>query len=318
MGRPYPPFDPELAAVLAERGIPATRDLATILRSRTATPEATVVQLLAPLDLVREDRLVPGEQGGPDVSVSVLRRRDHAGRGAGLLYLHGGAMLVGDRFHGIDRIVEWVHAFDAVAVTVEYRLAPEHPYPAAVHDCFAALKWAAEHASELGFDARQLVISGLSAGGGLAAGVALLARDRGGPSLAGQILMCPMLDDRDETVSALQMQGVGVWDRASNQTAWRALLGDAREVPVYAAPARATDLTGLPPAYIDCGTSEVFRDEAVAYASALWAAGVSAELHVWAGGFHGFDGIAPKAAVSVAAKKARTEFLGRLLKGPAR
>ncbi|WP_425551844.1 alpha/beta hydrolase fold domain-containing protein [Herbiconiux moechotypicola] len=123
----------------------------------------------------------------------------------------------------------------------------------------------------------------MSAGGGLAAGIALLARDRQGPALLGQLLICPILDDRDSTVSTLQFDGAGTWDRSSNLTGWTALLGSRRgtpEVSIYAAPARATDLTGLPSTYIDCGSAEVFRDEDVAYASSLWAAGVQAELHV--------------------------------------
>jgi len=313
---PAPPFDAELAPVLAERAIGTTRDLESLVKGRAPTSEDSIADLLGAFDVVREDRHVAHENGDPEVLVSVFRRRDHVAGGPGLLYAHGGGMVIGDRFRGIDRILEWVRAFDAVAISVEYRLAPEHPYPAALHDCFAALSWAAEHASELGFDARRLVVAGISAGGGLAAGITLLARDRGGPALAGQVLMCPMIDDRDRSVSSQQMQGVGVWDRAANRTGWRALLGarvGSQRVPIYAAPARATDLAGLPPTYIDCGSAEVFRDEAVAYATAIWAAGGSAELHVWAGAFHGFEGLAPKAAVSIASRNTRTEFLRRLL-----
>ncbi|WP_343871236.1 alpha/beta hydrolase fold domain-containing protein, partial [Agromyces bracchium] len=144
---------------------------------------------------------------------------------------------------------------------------------------------------------------------------ALLARDRGGPALAGQMLICPMLDDRDQTISTRQIDGVGVWDRTSNLTGWNALLGERRggdDVSPYAAPARATDHTGLPPAFIDCGSAEVFRDEDVAYATSLWAAGVQAELHVWPGGFHGFDMMAPHAAISKAAPEARTNWVARI------
>lgn len=311
---PPPPFDRELAEALAARGITPTLDLATLVRSRAPSP--SIEPLLAAFEVVREDRTVAGCAGDPDVVVSVFRRRKHVPGGPGVLYVHGGGMVVGDRFQGIDRVLEWVHAFDAVAISVEYRLAPEHRHPAALHDCFTALRWAAEQAPSLGFDRDRLVIFGISAGGGLAAATALMARDHGGPALAAQILMCPMLDDRGETVSSLQMQGLGVWDRASNQAGWRAVLGDqvgSDQVPAYAAPARATDLTRMPPTYIDCGSAEVFRDESVAYASAIWAAGGSAELHVWPGGFHGFEVIAPKAALSIASRNARTEFLRRLL-----
>jgi acetyl esterase/lipase len=213
-------------------------------------------------------------------------------------------------------VLEWIQLFDAVAISVEYRLAPENPDPAPIRDCYAGLVWAAAHAGELGFDPERLIIAGGSSGGGLAAGTALMARDRGGPALAAQILVCPMLDDRNQTISSHQIDGIGLWDRRCNDTGWDALLGDRRgtdQVSIYAAPARATDLFGLPPTYIDCGSAEVFRDEDVAYASAIWAAGGVAELHVWAGGFHSFDGMAPRAAISVAARETRTRFVARIL-----
>jgi acetyl esterase/lipase len=192
-------------------------------------------------------------------------------------------------------------------VTVEYRLAPEFPDPYPVEDSYAALVWIAEHAADLG-DQDRILIVGASAGAGVAAGTALLARDRSGPRLTGQLLIGPMIDDRDRTVSTTQYEGMPPWDRNSNRMGWTALLGDRRgtdDVSIYAAPSRAVDLSGLPPAFIDCGSAEVFRDEDVAYASALWAAGVQAELHVWAGGIHGFDFVTPDAAISRAARAAR-------------
>ena len=149
-----------------------------------------------------------------------------------------------------------------------------------------ALVWTAEHAEDLGIDPDRIVIAGGSAGGGLAAAVGLMARDRGGPALHAQMLMCPMLDDRNNTPSSLQMAGLGVWDRQANQVGWTALLGDAAggpDVSPYAAPARATDLSGLPPTFIDVGSAETFRDEAIDYASRIWRAGGRAELHVWPG-----------------------------------
>jgi acetyl esterase/lipase len=175
--------------------------------------------------------------------------------------------------------------------------------------------WTAAHAGDLGIDQDRIVIAGGSAGGGLAAAVALMARDRGGPALAGQMLMCPMLDDRNDTPSAVQMAGLGVWDRAANHTGWTALLGEARggpDVSPYAAPARATDLSGLPPAFIDVGSAETFRDEDVTYASRIWQAGGAAELHVWPGGFHGFA-MMSQAAISQDAMAAQVSWLRRLL-----
>jgi acetyl esterase/lipase len=146
--------------------------------------------------------------------------------------------------------------------------------------------------------------------------VALLARDRQGPTALAQLLMSPMLDDRDQSVSSHQYSQTGSWSRESNDTGWNALLGERRKtdaVSIYAAPARAGDLSGLPPAFIDVGSAEVFRDEDVAYADRLWASGVQAELHVWAGGFHIFDGAVPTAALSVAALDARTAWVRRTL-----
>jgi acetyl esterase/lipase len=185
-----------------------------------------------------------------------------------------------------------------------------------LEDCYAGLEWFTGRADVFGFDPRRVLIGGQSSGGGLSAGTTLLARDRGRPMPAAMLLMWPMLDDRNETVSAQQIDGVGIWDHTSNQTGWMALLGDRRgtaDVSIYAAPARATDLSGLPPAYIEAGSVEVFRDEAVALASGIWRAGGSAELHVWAGGFHGFQTIVPTAAVSRTAMRTRESWVRRVL-----
>ncbi|MFI2609739.1 alpha/beta hydrolase [Kitasatospora sp. NPDC018619] len=138
---------------------------------------------------------------GDDITVSVITRRDHRGTGPGIYNTHGGGMVTGNRFAAIGQCIPWVQEHDAVLVTVEYRLAPEYPDPYPIEDCYAGLVWTAEHAHELGIDPSRLIIAGPSAGGGLAAGTALLARDRKGPALAGQVLMYPMLDDRNQTAS---------------------------------------------------------------------------------------------------------------------
>ena len=312
-----PPFDPELAAALALLGetLPPTLTPEMIPFMRQAPMMSLDENLLAERDITRRDITIRGYDGD-DILVTVMSKEGHDTAGPGIYHTHGGGMIVGDRFTGIESLIGWIDRYDAVVVTVEYRLAPEFPDPYPVEDCYAGLVWTAEHADELGIDPARLIVAGGSAGGGLAAGTALLARDRSGPALAGQLLMCPMLDDRDNTVSTLQIDGIGVWDRGSNVTGWAALLGDRKGgegVSIYAAPARATDLSDLPPAYIDCGSAEVFRDEDVAYASALWAAGVQAELHVWAGGFHAFEGFAPHAAVSQAALAARDSWVDRIL-----
>jgi acetyl esterase/lipase len=210
-----------------------------------------------------------------------------------MYYIHGGGMTAGDRYTGARNFVEWVEQFEMVIVSPEYRLAPQYHHPALIEDCYAGLTWTYEHAAEIGGDPNRIAVGGASAGGGLSAATALLARDRGGPPLIAQYLGCPMMDDRSETLSMRQFDGLeGVFTRSANVAAWTAVLGDARggpDVSPYAAASRATNLSGLPQAFIDAGSSEPFRDEAVDYACRLWAAGVQAELHVWAGGFHGFQ-----------------------------
>jgi acetyl esterase/lipase len=270
--------------------------------------------VLSAADVVRRDLTIAGYEGA-EMLVTVLSRADHAGSGPGIYHIHGGGMITGDRLLGPLAMLPWIVEYDAVLVTAEYRLAPEFRDPYPIEDCYAGLVWAAEHAAELGIDPDRIMIAGASAGGGLTAGTALLARDRQGPRLLGQMLICPMLDDRDESVSTVQYDA-GTWIRDHNRVGWDALLGERRgtaDVSIYAAPARATDLSGLPPAFIDCGSAEVFRDEDVAYATALWRDGVQAELHVWAGGFHGFDMLAPHTAVSQASIAARDNWAARVL-----
>lgn len=314
-----PPFDPELEAALLLAGgeIPTTLTLEMIpfMRESIVSGEDQMADLLASRGFVSRDVTIAGH-GGDEIVVSVVQKQGRTGVGPGIFHTHGGGMIIGNRWLGVDGFLDWAERFNGVIVTVEYRLAPEFPDPYPVEDCYAGLRWTAEHADELGIDPRRIVIAGGSAGGGLAAGAALLARDRRGPALLGQMLLYPMLDDRDETVSTRQIDGVGLWDRGSNVLGWTALLGDRKgtaEVSIYAAPARAADLAGLPPAFIDCGSAEVFRDEDVAYATRLWEAGVQAELHVWAGGFHAFEAFAPQSAVAQAMLAARDNWMNRLL-----
>jgi acetyl esterase/lipase len=228
--------------------------------------------------------------------------------------MHGGGMVMGDRFSQIDIPLEWLDEFGAVVVSVDYRLAPEAVGTTLVDDCYQALRWVAGHTGELGVDPAKIIVAGASAGGGLAAGVALLARDHGSPAIAAQILICPMLDHRNAHTSSRQYSGEpGVWTREMNEFGWRAVLGDRTDVPAHVSPALADDLSGLPTAYVDTGSAEVFRDEDVDYATRIWAAGGQAELHVWAGGFHGFDALFPEAPISATARRTRTDWLARTL-----
>ncbi|WP_330347357.1 alpha/beta hydrolase [Streptomyces sp. NBC_00582] len=317
-----PPFDPELAAALELIGEMIQPGMT--MEDIDAVRQGPGISLLADLDLTAggafevEDRTVPGPEGAPDISLLICRPTTPApARPRPVVYhVHGGGMVLGNNRVGVDVALDWARELDMVVVSVEYRLAPENPHPAPVEDVYAGLLWTAEHAKELGADPERIVIAGASAGGGLCAALALLLRDRGGPRPIGQLLECPMLDDRNDTPSSHQMAGLGIWDRTANETGWTALLGDLRGGPgvsPYAAPARAEDLSGLPPAFLDVGSAETFRDEVVAYASRIWQAGGVAELHVWPGGFHGFDGFAPQAALSRSARAAHLDWLRRLL-----
>ncbi|PWJ48296.1 Acetyl esterase/lipase [Quadrisphaera granulorum] len=312
-----PRFDPELRAGLALVGgvFPptVTPDLIDFMRRSYAS--RPLVESLAGRSVTCEDVVVEGFAGAP-VTVSVLRNPRITGPRPGMLYAHSGGMIFGDRFSGLDQVFDWVEHLGLVVVTPEYRRAPEYPDPVPREDCYAALEWTAAHAADLGIRLDRLLVGGASAGGGLAAGLALAARDRGGPALCGQLLDFPMLDDRGVTDSTRAFDGVGVWDRVSNETGWTALLGAAvggPDVSPYAAPARATDLRHLPQAFVSVGEAEIFRDEAVAYASALWGAGVDAELHVWPGGFHAFDIFAPHTALARSLASVRNAWLERVV-----
>lgn len=318
---PPPPFDagllPALEAMATTAGPAFTlENLPLIRQARSLLPPPTDEELRRGGAFELTSVAVPGPAGAPDVPLLICRPADVAASVACLYYIHGGGMMLGDNRTSLPGVLDHAEELQLTVVSVDYRLAPETPHPGPVEDCYAGLCWTVAHAGELGIDPAQVIVGGGSAGGGLAAAVALLARDRGGPALAGQLLICPMLDDRNNTPSSRQMTGLGVWDHAANEVGWTALLGDARggpDVSPYAAPARATDLSGLPPAFIDVGSAETFRDEDVAYATRLWQAGGSAELHVWPGGFHGFTGMVPDATLSRAAVAAQRSWLRRLL-----
>jgi acetyl esterase/lipase len=316
---PHPALDPELARVLESFGGSATtvtRDRIAEMRSTTALFRPSDDDLSRGGSIRVSRRSVPGPQGAPEVTLLICQPADQQVPAPAVYYLHPGGMIMGECTTGLEVVLDWVQEQGVVAISVEYRLAPEHPDPAPIEDCYAGLVWAAEHAADLHVDVDRMLVAGNSAGGGLAAGLALLSRDRHGPDLSGQILMSPMLDDRNVTGSSHELHGEGVWDRESNLTGWTALLGDRRggeDVSSYAAPARATDLSGLPSTFIDIGSVETFRDETIEYAIRLWAVGGSAELHVWSGAFHAFDLMAPNSAIAKAAGAARLNWLRRLL-----
>lgn len=314
------PFDRDLLAVYEEKvrtaGAPLGPDTYAANRQWDIDNTPSLDEVIDGRPVEWRDHVVPGPPGEPAVTVVVIRPRGGATCPAAVYNIHGGGMYMGTRFLFLDSLVDLVADYGIVAMSVEYRLAPEHPHPAPVEDSYAGLIWASQHATELGFDPSRLAVIGASAGGGLAAAATLLARDRGGPELAGQGLYCPMLDDRNDSVSSRQHERIAGWDRQSNHWGWTFLLGQepgGPDVSAYAAPARAADLSGLPPAFVDAGANEVMRDEAVEYALRLWAAGGQAELHVWAGAFHGFTSDVPESTICRASQEARRSWLVRVL-----
>ncbi|MFK4069152.1 alpha/beta hydrolase [Streptomyces sp. NPDC029674] len=231
-----------------------------------------------------EDRAVPSE---PDVPVRIYRPERAQGA---VVWMHGGGFVLGglDSEHMMAGLL--AAGSGAVVISVGYRLSPEHRFPAALDDAYAVLEWTAGHAAELGVDPARIAVGGHSAGGNLAAAVALRARDEQGPQIRFQLLNQAGLDDRQETWSARTFTDTPWMDRDKLSTSWRHYLGDRPATP-YAAPARATDLSGLPPAHIATAEFDPNRDEDIAYAQRLLQAGVSVELHQWPGTFHGSQAI---------------------------
>jgi acetyl esterase/lipase len=312
-----PDLDPELGALLAAMPEmpPLAADTLAAIRPYATVPAETA---LAGRDVDRRDVVVTAHDGAA-IGLTILNPSgiDRDVAAPCIYWIHGGGMVMGDRFSQIDIPLDWLDQLGAVVVTVDYRLAPEVTGPTPVEDCYAGLAWVAANADALGIDPARLVVAGTSAGGGLAAGVTLLARDRSGPAIAAQVLVCPMLDHRNTTVSSHQYSGPGIWSREANAFGWSALLGETGgEVSCYVSPALADDLSGLPATFIDVGSAEVFRDEVVTQAARIWEAGGQAELHVWSGGCHGFDTLFPEIRLSAAARRTRTEWLERALCPP--
>lgn len=270
------------------------------VRARSAALAAAVERPQWPEAVAVEDRLAPNGDA-PDVLVRLYRPAHAPSPAPALYWVHGGGMVMGSVAQNDDMCAAFADRLGILVASVEYRLAPEHPYPAPIEDCYAGLRWLAAEADQLGVDRARIAIGGASAGGGLAAGLALLARDRGEVSICFQLLVYPMLDDRNCTPSSHAVVDPKVWNRDANTAGWNAYLAGragADDVEPYAAPARATRLAGLPPAYINVGDLDLFVDEDIAYAQALMRAGVPVELHVYPGAFHGSNGFVSRSALS--------------------
>ena len=240
------------------------------------------------------DRTIKGPDGAPEIHIRIYMPKDRAAAGPGFVNFHGGAWILGDLEMEHPRCLIMAAEGGAVSIGVDYRLAPENPFPAGVEDCYATLQWVAANAEELMIDPAKITIGGCSAGGNLTAAVALMARDRGGPDVAFQMLIYPLIDDRCETPSMKDGAGLYIWDYQNTLDAWDQYIGTERSnVSLYAAPARADDLSGLPPTYVMTCEHDPLRDEAIIYAMRLMAAGVQVELHNYPGTVHGFDFLIP-------------------------
>ena len=310
-----PPYDAELAAaltVISEQMPPTiTPDMIEIMRTAPITEPVETV--LEGRSISHREVTVPGHEGA-DITLSVFARDGRDAAGPGIYHTHGGGMIFGDRFTGIEVPLDWVERFDAVCVSVEYRLAPEFPDPYLVEDCYAGLRWTAEHAAELG-----MIRAGWSS--------PAAARAAGSPPeprcspVTGTVRRWPARFSSIpcSTTATRQSRRISSRHRGVGPRQQRDRLGR----PIWASGSapmtcRSTRLRpgpptcpGCRPPYIDVASAEVFRDEAVAYASQIWADGGVAELHVWPGGFHGFDLMAPEARISREAIAARTNWVAR-------
>jgi acetyl esterase/lipase len=264
------------------------------------------------------DHRAPCTDGSHGVSVRVYEPSGRSETLPALLWVHGGGYVLGSIEWDDQLARQFALSLDCVVASVGYRLAPEHPFPTPLEDCYAALTWLSEEAQALGVDRARIAIGGASAGGGLAAALAQLARDRGEVSLVYQLLIYPMLDDRNITQPSDTVEDTVVWKRADNLFGWRSYLGHepgTENTPPYASPGRTESLERLPPAYVLVGDIDLFTDEDIEYARRLAAAGVPTELHVYPGGVHGFDSFGAATTLGTRANAHRDEALKHVLHG---
>ncbi|KAJ5815253.1 hypothetical protein N7474_007030 [Penicillium riverlandense] len=312
-----PSLDPSLRNEQSDIVIPERLDIAE-LRKATISAYSVDTVLDKYLDYSHTEHVVQSpSDDNESVLLSVFRPKKPTSSRLPCLYsVHGGGQVTGNRFAALDVLMGYFDGLQMIVVTAEYRLAPEHKAPAGAGDCYTGLVWAVEHASDLGINPDRVLVCGVSGGGAVAAATVMMARDKQHPRVHAQMLLTPMLDDCGSTVSAKQFHTGVPWCGVTNLDAWDMVLGKRRgrpDVTHLEAPARAMDLSNLPAAFIDVGECEVFRDEAVAYASKMWECGSTAELHVWPGAYHGFDIVAPDTPLAKVAIETKKAWIKRMI-----
>ncbi|MCU1481304.1 MAG: lipase [Subtercola sp.] len=306
-------LEPEMVATYD--AAPPT-DVSNIVAAREGSARLAESTKAVPPDpaVKRTDHSIPGRGDAPSVWVREYRAVGHDEPLPALLWMHGGGHIMG-HIETDDVVMEHIaKAVGCAVFSVDWRRAPEHPYPAAIEDSHTSVLALYERAAEFRIDPRRIAVGGKSSGAGLAAGVALLLRDRGEFTPRLQLLIYPMLDDRDATVSARSIVDPRLWHRDANNTAWRHYLGEAYgtdAVEAYAAPSRAANLSGLPPTFLIVGELDLFLDEDIEYAQRLLQAGVPTELHVYAGAVHGFETRLPDSPIALQFERDRDEALRR-------
>jgi acetyl esterase/lipase len=298
----------------------------TVSGERLAAARATIAEMtMAGLEdadpsVSVSEHWAPGFNGGPDVRMVVYRPEGLADRAPVVLQIHGGGYIFGTAELGDPRNRAMARHVGCAVASVDYRLAPETPFPGGLDDCYAGLLWLHRQGAALNLDPDQIAVHGESAGGGIAAALAIMARDLAGPPIRFQMLTYPMLDDRPPQGGRHPYAGEFVWDEASNHYGWQCWLGrepGSPDIPPLAAPARVADLRGLPPTFIATCALDLFAEENLEYARRLLRAGVPTELYLAPGAFHGFDAMVPEAAVTRRFLKLSDDALRRALRGNA-
>lgn len=314
-------IDPDLASGLSAlakimgNGPGLIEDLAGT-RAASAARDAQLVSGLEIPDTIMQEVLQAPSSAGHQIDLRVMRPKVAQGKAPLFFWIHGGGYVMGTALQGDMFTLNATQGLGCFSASVEYRLAPETAYPGPLEDCYQGLKYLYDHADELGINREKIIIGGVSAGGGLAAGLALLIRDRGEMDICAQVLIYPMIDDTNIAPPSDDTPDTLVWSRAYNKFGWQSYLGDLfgqKEVPIYAAPARADDLSGLPPTYMPVGDLDLFLDENILYARKLTQAGVPTHFHIVPGAYHGFNGFAASAPVSQAINMETFAFIGKIL-----